>query len=102
MATEHRDDFARLYIRDGQAIERPAVAIDGEVRAIKADGQDALHLVVTPPTFTLTVRFGDLIVHQETSKAGTLDFAAEHPGQYEMTFEAAFPYWPLVLVVEAQ
>ena len=76
---EHREDFARLYVKGGAAIERPAVTIDGELRPIKADGFDFLHLKVTPRAFTLTVRLGGLIVRQDRTNSGTLDFAVDQP-----------------------
>lgn len=100
--TEYREDFYRLYIKDGEAVERPAVLVEGELRPIAADGVDALHFTVTPAAFTLTVRLDGLIVHQETSESGTLDFAVDQPGLYELTFEAAFPAWPTILTIEAQ
>jgi hypothetical protein len=91
----------RLYVKDGAVVDKPNIAVTGEVRAIKADGNDTLTFIIAPQAFNLTVRLDGAIVHQESSEAGALDFSVTHPGTYTLFLDAAFPYYPATITVEA-
>ena len=92
----------KCYVLNGKVVAMPNIEIIGEVRAIKADGVDTLTFSINPQSFDLTVMLGNTVVHQESSSAGSLEFAVTHPGTYKLTFLAAFPYYPTSLVLEAQ
>jgi hypothetical protein len=101
LEADHVLDTISIYVKNGQVLPRPPVAVSGEIRPIAADGVDTLKLTIEPASFALTIRLDGTIVHQESSPVGTLEFAVDHPGAYELSFEAAFPYCATVLTVEA-
>ncbi|MHC2241478.1 hypothetical protein [Bradyrhizobium elkanii] len=71
---------------------KPEVVISGEIRPIKADGVDALHLTVQPEAFTVYVWFENRLVHQEDVVDGGLEFAIDQAGTFRVTIVAAQPY----------
>lgn len=95
------DRVHQIWVNDGIVELRPKVVVTGEVRSIQADGVDALHLGVAPSAYKLMVKLGDVVVHQEDSTDGTLEFSVDQPGVYLLTFEAEFPFYPFELTVEA-
>ncbi len=97
-----RADHMNLYVKDGEVALRPNVEVAGEVRPIAADGVDTLHFTITPTDFSVKVSLNDLVVHEETSEAGAVDFAVTEPGTYKLEFSAAFPRHPVTITVVAQ
>ncbi|MHC2251049.1 hypothetical protein ACVILK_000741 [Bradyrhizobium embrapense] len=71
---------------------KPEVVISGEIRPIKADGIDVLHLTVRPEKFTVYVWFENRLVHQEDVTDGAIEFAIDQAGTFRVTIVAAQPY----------
>ncbi|WP_166295058.1 hypothetical protein [Bradyrhizobium sp. 2S1] len=71
---------------------KPEVVISGEIRPIKADGVDALHLTVQPETFAVYVWYDGKLVHQEDVADGKIEFAIDQAGAFRVTIVAAQPY----------
>ncbi|MGY4224318.1 hypothetical protein ACVMIH_001679 [Bradyrhizobium sp. USDA 4503] len=75
-----------------EILPKPEVVVTGEIRPIKADGVDALHLTVQPEKFTVYVWFEGRLVHQEDVVDGGLEFAIDQAGTFRVTIVAAQPY----------
>lgn len=85
------DAMFNSYVVNGFVQAKPATTVIGEVRAIKADGVDSLSFQVTPANVNVSVYFDqNLIAQQDIS--GTLEFAADHPGTYQIFVAPPFPY----------
>ncbi|WP_338700774.1 hypothetical protein V5279_21475 [Bradyrhizobium sp. 26S5] len=89
-------DIKEAYIDLSQdppaVLPKPDVVISGEIRPIKADGVDALHLTVQPEKFSVYVWFENRLVHQEDVVDGGLEFAIDQAGTFRVTIVAAQPY----------
>lgn len=85
-------DVANAYVKDGAITPKPPVVVTGDIRTIKADGSDALHLKVTPAEFDATVALGGAVIHREHITSGDIEFSVDHPGNYTIAIAAAHPY----------
>ncbi|UGY23086.1 hypothetical protein HU675_0034785 [Bradyrhizobium septentrionale] len=89
-------DIKEAYIDLSQdppaVLPKPDVVISGEIRPIKADGVDALHLAVQPEKFTVYVWYDGKLVHQEDVADGKIEFAIDQAGAFRVTIVAAQPY----------
>ncbi|UFX42053.1 hypothetical protein HAP47_0022590 [Bradyrhizobium sp. 41S5] len=94
-------DIADAWVRDGQVVPKLDVEISGEVRSVKADGEDLLELTVSPAEFDATVAFDGAMVHFEHVTDGKLEFSVDHPGSYAIFIAPAHPYRLKRLDVEA-
>ncbi|OKO67257.1 hypothetical protein AC628_39780 [Bradyrhizobium sp. NAS96.2] len=94
-------DIADAWVKDGQIVPKLDVEISGEVRSVKADGEDLLELTVSPAEFDATVALDGAMVHFERVTDGRLEFAVDHPGRYSIFVAPAHPYRIRRLDVEA-
>lgn len=92
---------AMAYVKDGVITERPMVQVGGTIRNIKADGQDALELTVSPASFTVSIGLNGDVIHQESDTTGSFSFSTDQPGTYTIVVQAAFPYFQNVFTVTA-
>jgi hypothetical protein len=79
------------YISNGALTPKPLLHFAGEVRQIKADGQDSLRFTLAPAGAGVSVLFDESLVHQEQI-SDTLEFSADHPGTYRVIVTPPFPY----------
>ena len=91
----------KAYVVDGEVRIKPPLRIDGELRAIAADGADALRLAIDPPAAWVTVFHGDHQIGQEQVTDGAIEFAANYPGHYRIVIDPPFPFMPVDLTIEA-
>ncbi|SEB99850.1 hypothetical protein [Bradyrhizobium erythrophlei] len=75
-----------------EVLPKPEIAITGDIRPIKADGVDALHLTVQPEKCTVYVWYDNKLVHQEDVTDGAIEFAIDQPGTFRVTIVAGHPY----------
>ncbi|OKO66994.1 hypothetical protein [Bradyrhizobium sp. NAS96.2] len=94
-------DITDAWVKDGQIVPKLDVEISGEVRSVKADGEDLLELAVSPAEFDATVALDGALVHTEHVTDGRLEFAVDHPGRYSIFVVPAHPYRIKRLDVEA-
>ncbi|WP_050629326.1 hypothetical protein [Bradyrhizobium viridifuturi] len=94
-------DIADAWVKDGQIVPKLDVEISGELRSVKADGEDLLELTVSPAEFDATVALDGALVHTEHVADGRLEFAVDHPGSYSIFVVPAHPYRAKRLDVEA-
>ncbi|WP_375782944.1 hypothetical protein ACE10Z_23810 [Bradyrhizobium sp. Pha-3] len=94
-------DIADAWVKDGEVVPKLDVEISGEVRPVKADGEDLLQLMVSPAEFDATVALDGALVHSEHVTDGKLEFAVDHPGSYAIFVVPAHPYRLKRLDVEA-
>ncbi|NEU95034.1 hypothetical protein [Bradyrhizobium uaiense] len=94
-------DIADAWVKDGQVVPKLDVEISGEVRSVKADGEDLLELAVAPAEFDATVVLDGAMVHSEHVTDGKLEFSVDHPGSYAIFVVPAHPYRVRRLDVEA-
>ncbi|MGY4269733.1 hypothetical protein [Bradyrhizobium sp. USDA 4519] len=85
-----------------EVLPKPEVVITGEIRPIKADGIDALHLTVQPEKFTVYVWYDNKLVHQEDVTDGGIEFAIDQVGTFRVTIVPGQPYKVGVFEVLAQ
>jgi hypothetical protein len=85
------DAMFNSYISNGMLTPKPPLQFVGEVRPIKADGQDALSFTVAPAGASVSVFFEESLVHQEQI-GDTLEFSADHAGTYRVIVTPPFPY----------
>ncbi|ODM77806.1 hypothetical protein [Bradyrhizobium elkanii] len=97
-----KEAYVDLSIEPPEIRPKPEVVISGEIRPIKADGVDALHLTVQPEQFTVYVWFENRLVHQEGIVDGGLEFAIDQAGTFRVTIVAAQPYKVAAFEVVAQ
>ncbi len=87
-----REAYVDLSKNPPEILPKPEVVINGEIRPIKADGVDALHLTVQPEKFTVCVWFENRLVHQEDVVDGSLEFAIDQVGSFRVTIVPPQPY----------
>lgn len=95
------DDIFTHYVKDGQVIPKPKVNVSGENHPIAADGVDTLTFQVSPASATVSVTFGETLIHQETITDGKIEFSIGHPGSYRIDVGAEFPWQGASFTVEA-
>ncbi|UGA46740.1 hypothetical protein [Bradyrhizobium quebecense] len=94
-------DIANAWVKNGEVVPKLDVEISGELRTVKADGEDLLQLTVSPAEFDATVALDGVMVHFEHVTDGMLSFAVDHPGIYAIFIAPAHPYRLKRLDVEA-
>ncbi|MCW2195024.1 hypothetical protein AB7M45_007797 [Bradyrhizobium elkanii] len=87
-----REAYVDVTKEPKEVLPKPEVVITGDIRPIKADGVDALHLTVQPEQFTLYIWYDNKLVHQEDVTDGNIEFAIDQVGQFRVTVVPPQPY----------
>lgn len=87
-----REAYVDVTKEPKEVLPKPDVIITGDIRPIKADGVDALHLTVQPEKFTVYVWYDNKLVHQEDVTDGAIEFAIDQPGAFRVTIVPGQPY----------
>lgn len=95
------DDIFTHYVKDGEVIRKPQIEFSGDNRPVTADGVDTLTFQVSPASATVSVTFGETLIHQETITDGKIEFSIGHPGSYRIDVGAEFPWQGASFTVEA-
>ncbi|PDT77170.1 hypothetical protein [Bradyrhizobium sp. C9] len=87
-----KEAYVDLTKERPEVLPKPEVIITGEIRPIKADGVDTLHLTVQPEKFTVYVWYDNKLVHQEDVTDGKIEFASDQVGTFRVTVVPGQPY----------
>ncbi|WP_407122735.1 hypothetical protein [Bradyrhizobium sp. STM 3561] len=98
--SDDADGMHTFYVKAGDIVMRPRIAIDGVNLPIRANGTDALTFTLNPAAATVSVLFAGKLVHQEQVNDGVIEFSADHVGTYTVVIEPAFPYQTEILTIE--
>lgn len=83
-------DPSALYVKDDRVLPRPVVSVI-------PSGPN--QFAVSPPSYSLTVKVGDVTVYTGSDTTGSLDLSGSQSGAYTLRFDAAFPYLPTIVEV---
>jgi hypothetical protein len=94
-------DIATCYVFNGQVMPKPQIVVTGDNRPVKADGADTITFQIAPESFNAKTLFNGTLISDDDVTDGTIEFAADQAGTYQVMIVAAFPYQGTILTIEA-